>query len=66
VLSSDGEGTRARARHSLSVDAPQRIPAVLLLEDLGVLGAWELFPFRDLHHIGVDLEAIAIGIEEVK
>src|SRR5262245_3453108 len=43
-----------------------RTTAVLLLKDLGVLGAWELLPLRDLHHIGVDLQPIAIGVLEVK
>src|SRR5215475_13838084 len=42
------------------------ITAVLLLEDLGVLGAWELLTLRDLHHIGVDLQPIAIGIQEIE
>src|SRR5262245_55698723 len=40
----------------LTLAFAHRTTAVLLLKDLGVLGAWELFPLRDLHHIGVDLQ----------
>ena len=39
-----------------------RLPAT----DFGVLGAWELLSLRDLHHIGVDLQPIAIGIQEIE
>src|SRR5215475_11042907 len=39
---------------------------LLLLEDLSIFGAWELFPLRDLHHIGVEFQPIAIGIQEIE
>src|SRR5262247_3041642 len=60
-----GEGVWANAAPSSS-PLLHRTTAVLLLEDLGVFSAWELLPLRDLHHIGVDLQPIAIGVLEVK
>jgi hypothetical protein len=46
--------------------SPQDIVTILLLEDLGVLGAWELLSLRDFHHIGVDLQAIPIGVQKIE
>src|SRR5207244_11097484 len=43
-----------------------RMAPALRLEDVGVLRARELLPLGDLHHIGVDLQPIAIGVQEVE
>src|SRR5262245_30302957 len=56
-----GPGPKPKTPHPC-----HRTTAVLLLEDLGVFGAWELLPLRDLHHISVDLQPIAIGVLEVE
>src|SRR3989449_11167635 len=43
-----------------------RTITTLRLEDVGVFGARELFPLGDLHHIGIDLEPVAIGVQEIE
>src|SRR5215813_11689792 len=43
-----------------------RASGALFLEDVGVLGARELLPIGDLHHVGIDLQPVAIGVQEVE
>src|ERR671919_1104193 len=38
----------------------------LFFEDLSVLGARELLPIGDLHHVGIDLQPIPIGVQKVE
>src|SRR5882724_7508384 len=55
-----GEGTLA------SSFTWRRLTATLFLQDLSVLGARELFPVGDLHHVSIDLQPIPIGVKEVE
>src|SRR5262245_6993873 len=61
-----GEGLWATAATPSPSPFPHRITAVLLLKDFGIFSAWELLPLRDLHHIGVEFQPIAIGVQEVE
>src|SRR5262245_34360484 len=44
----------------------RRPTASLFLEDLSVLGARELFPVGDLHHVSIDFQPVPIGVKEVE
>src|SRR5215471_6887899 len=61
-----GEGLWAKAANPSPSPFPHRTTAVLLLQGFGIFSAWELLPLRDLHHIGVELQPIAIGVQEVE
>ena len=41
-------------------------PAHILLQDISVLFAGKLLPIGHTHHIRVNLQAVAVGIAEVK